>query len=256
MRLMGILNVTPDSFSDGGRFVDVAPAVEQGLRLFDEGAHVVDVGGESTRPGATAVSPEDELARVLPVVTALARRGPVSVDTRRASVAKAAIEAGATLVNDVSGGADPAMFATCAHAGVGLVLMHMRGEPATMQSLAAYDEVCAEVWGWLDARAREARLAGVHDVIVDPGLGFAKTAAHNLALLRDLPARTADRTVLIGASRKAFLGALTGQANPAERLEGSLAVALHCADAGAAWIRVHDVAATARALAVWEALRS
>ncbi|MFZ5480337.1 MAG: dihydropteroate synthase [Myxococcota bacterium] len=253
---MGIVNVTPDSFSDGGRYFDAEAAIAHGARLFAEGAQVVDVGGESTRPGAAAVAPDEEVARVLPVIRALAKAGPVSVDTRRASVARAAIEAGASLVNDVSGGADPAMFPTVAEAGAGLVLMHMRGEPATMQSLATYDDVCGEVWAWLDARARDARLAGVHDVVVDPGLGFAKTAAHNVALLRDLPRRTSDRTVLVGASRKSFLGALTGVADPAERLEGSLTVALHCADAGAAWIRVHDVAATVRALKVWEALRA
>ncbi|MFN7142427.1 MAG: dihydropteroate synthase [Myxococcota bacterium] len=254
---MGILNVTPDSFSDGGRYVDHDAAVAHGLALFEEGAAWVDVGGESTRPGAAAVSPEDEAARVVPVVRALASRGPVSVDTRRASVARAAIDVGATLINDVSGGRDPEMLPLVAAAGCAIVLMHMRGEPDTMQRLAVYDDVCAEVWGHLDARAGAARAAGVADenILLDPGIGFAKTLDHNVALLRDLPRRTSGRRVLVGASRKAFLGALTGVTRPADRLEGSLAVALHAKDAGVAVLRVHDVAATRRALAVWEALR-
>lgn len=257
MRIMGILNATPDSFSDGGRFLGVDAAVAHGLRLFDEGAALVDVGGESTRPGAAAVSEDEERARVVPVVRALAARGPVSVDTRHASVARAALDAGATTINDVSAGDDPAMLPLMAEAGCDVVLMHMRGTPATMQSLAAYDDVCADVWGELGRRVDAAVAAGVDParILWDPGVGFAKTAAHNVALLRDLRSRTAGRRVLVGASRKAFLGALTGQAVPAERLEGSLAVALHCRDAGVEVLRVHDVAATVRALKVWEALR-
>jgi dihydropteroate synthase len=257
MKIMGILNVTPDSFSDGGRHDDVAAAVAFGRALFAEGAHLVDVGGESTRPGAASVSVDEECGRVLPVVRALAAHGSVSVDTRRASVARAALEAGATLINDVSGGADPDMLPLVAAAGCAIVLMHMRGEPDTMQRLAVYDDVCAEVWATLDARHAAARLAGIPEgnIVLDPGIGFAKTAAHNLALLRDLPARTAGRRVLVGASRKAFIGALTGQTRAADRLEGSLAVALHAQDAGAAYVRVHDVVATARALAVWSAIR-
>ncbi len=257
MKLMGILNVTPDSFSDGGLHFDTAAAVAHGRALFAEGAAWVDVGGESTRPGAAPVAPAEEADRVVPVVRALAPHGPVSVDTRRASVARAAIEAGATLVNDVSGGADPDMLPLVAEAGCAIVLMHMRGEPATMQRLAVYDDVCAEVWDALDARVAAARAAGIapEHIVVDPGIGFAKTIDHNLALLRDLPRRTAGRRVLLGASRKAFIGALTGQARPADRVEGSIAVALHARDAGVEILRVHDVAATARALAVWEAIR-
>lgn len=256
MKIVGILNVTPDSFSDGGRHDDVAAAVAFGRALFAEGAHLVDVGGESTRPGAAAVSVDEECARIVPVVRALAPHGPVSVDTRRAAVARAALDAGATLINDVSGGADPDMLPLVARAGCAIVLMHMRGEPDTMQRLAVYDDVCAEVWAALDERAVAARAAGIPEgnIVLDPGIGFAKTAAHNLALLRDLPRRT-SRSVLVGASRKAFIGALTGQARAAERLEGSLAVALHAQDAGAAYVRVHDVAATVRALAVWTAIR-
>ncbi|MDP2306973.1 MAG: dihydropteroate synthase [Pseudomonadota bacterium] len=254
---MGILNVTPDSFSDGGLHHGFEAAVAHGRALFDQGADWVDVGGESTRPGAAPVDPTEEHDRVVRVVRALSPHGPVSVDTRRASVARAAIDAGATLINDVSGGADPAMLPFAAAAECGIVLMHMRGEPDTMQRLAVYDDVCADVWSALDQRTAAAEAAGVRKdrIVVDPGIGFAKTGAHNLALLRDLPRRTPGRSVLIGASRKRFIGELTGQPNAADRLEGSLAVALHARDAGAALIRVHDVAATVRALRVWEAIR-
>ncbi len=254
---MGILNVTPDSFSDGGRWLDTDAAITKGRALFSEGADWVDVGGESTRPGAEPVPPDVEAQRVRAVVQALAEHGAVSIDTRRASVARAAVAAGATLVNDVSGGADPEMFAVVAHAVCGIVLMHMRGDPATMQGLSAYDDVCADVWAALDARARAAQTAGIaaENILLDPGLGFAKTSTQNLAILRNLPARTPNRRVLVGASRKRFLGELTGQERPADRIEGSLAVALHAAGAGVEMVRVHDVAATVRALQVWEALR-
>lgn len=205
-----------------------------------------------------AVDPEEERARVVPVVRALAAYGRVSVDTRRASVARAAVQAGATLVNDVSGGADPEMFDVVAAAGCDIVLMHMRGTPDHMQQLAAYDDVCAEVWSALDARRTAALARGVRleNILLDPGIGFAKNLSHNLALLRDLPARTTGCRVLLGASRKAFIGALTGQTVAAERVEGSIAVALHAADSGVAIVRVHDVAATVRALTVWNALRT
>lgn len=257
MRIVGILNVTPDSFSDGGRHRDPGAAIAHGERLFDEGAHVVDVGGESTRPGAAAVPVDEERARVVPVVAALARRGPVSVDTRHAVVARAALDAGATWINDVSGGGDPDMFPLAADARCQLVVMHMRGTPSTMTGLTDYTDVCEEVWAELAGRVDAAFAAGVDAtrLLWDPGIGFAKTAAQSLALLRDLPARTAGRRVYVGASRKSFLAALTGQAVAAERVEGSLAVALHCRDAGVAALRVHDVAATVRALRVWEALR-
>ncbi|MES2637923.1 MAG: dihydropteroate synthase [Myxococcota bacterium] len=257
MKVMGILNVTPDSFSDGGRHATFDAAVAHGRALFDAGADWVDVGGESTRPGAAPVDPIEERERVVRVIRALATHGPVSVDTRRASVARAAVDAGATLINDVSGGADPAMLPFVATADCGIVLMHTRGEPDTMQRLAVYDDVCAEVWAALDERVAAAEAAGIRAerIVVDPGIGFAKTGAHNLALLRDLPRRTPGRSVLIGASRKRFIGELTGQPNATERLEGSLAVALHAQDAGATLIRVHDVAETVRALRVWEAIR-
>jgi dihydropteroate synthase len=249
---MGIVNATPDSFSDGGAYDALAHA----LRLAEEGADILDIGGESTRPGAAEVSVDEEIRRTVPVIAALARAfaerpdAPLlSIDTRRATTAKAAIEAGARLVNDVSAGADPAMFPTCAAAGCGMVLMHMRGTPATMQSLTDYGDVGAEVWATLHDREIAARQAGVPAVLLDPGLGFAKTAEQNWALLRDL-ARRKEHRILVGASRKSFLGALTGQTRPADRLEASLAVALHCARVGVEVVRVHDVAATRRAFLV------
>ncbi len=251
MRLMGIVNVTPDSFSDGGRHADPSAAIAHGHALVAEGAAILDVGGESTRPGAPAVSLEDELRRVVPVIHGLRDAGvPISVDTRKAAVARAARDAGATWVNDVSGGADPGMYA--AVRGARYVLMHSRGTPATMQQHTGYDDVCADVWGWLEARLDASGLDPA-DVLLDPGIGFAKTADQNLALLRDLPART-HRPVLVGASRKAFIGALTGQTDAATRVEGSLAVAVHARASGVAVLRVHDVAATRRALVVWDAI--
>jgi dihydropteroate synthase len=253
---MGIVNVTPDSFSDGGLHATAAEAVAHGLRLVDEGADLLDVGGESTRPGAEEVPLEVEVARVVPVVAGLRRAGvalPVSVDTRKAAVADAALAAGATLVNDVTAGTgDPAMLATCARHGAGIVLMHIRGTPATMQQDPRYDDVVAEVAGWLEARARAAVEAGVprERVWIDPGIGFGKTFAHNEEILRNLERFTAlGPPVLLGASRKGFLGAITGRA-VGERLAGSLACAARAHEAGVHAVRVHDVAATADLLAV------
>lgn len=258
MRLMGILNVTPDSFSDGGLHHALEAAVARGRALVAEGADLLDIGGESTRPGAAPVSPEIERERIVPVIHALRDLGvPISVDTRRASVAAAALEAGATLVNDVSGGGDPDMFPFVARAGCGFVLMHMRGTPATMASHATYADVDAEVWGALEARHADAVAAGIDPtrIWLDPGIGFAKSADQSIVLLRRLTAHTARHRVLIGASRKSFLRHLTGQDVAAERIEGSLAVAIHAADVGVDLLRVHDVAATRRALRVWAALR-
>jgi dihydropteroate synthase len=252
MRLMGILNVTPDSFSDGGEHL--ADPVAAGVRLWDDGADIVDVGGESTRPGADEVSTEEELGRVIPVIAGLRERrraGLISVDTRRAAVAEAALAAGADLVNDVSGGGDPGMLPAVGRAGRGMVLGHMRGSPRTMASLTRYGDVRAEVWSSLDAAERRAREAGVTDVWLDPGIGFAKDLAGNLALLRALPR---DRRVCLGASRKRFIGELSGEADARRRLPGSLAVALHARRVGVDLLRVHDVAATRQALAVWDAL--
>ena len=247
--------MTPDSFSDGGRWLDPDAAVAHGLALVAEGADVVDVGGESTRPGADAVAEDEELRRVLPVIEALAPRVRVSVDTRRARVAEKAVAAGATLVNDVSASLWPVVAS--GGRGVGWVAMHMRGEPRTMQQAPEYGDVVAEVRSFLVAQASRARDAGVEEVWVDPGIGFGKTAAHNLALLR--ATRTLAATgwpVLVGASRKTFLGRVTadgGVVPPADdRLEASLAAAVWAVDQGAAMVRVHDVRPTVHALRLLE----
>lgn len=242
---MGVLNVTPDSFSDGGRWLDHDAAVAHALEMVAEGADIVDVGGESTRPGARPVPADVELARVIPVVEALAPRVRVSVDTRKAVVAERAVEAGATLINDVSA----SLWEVAAAAGVGWVAMHMRGTPETMQDDPHYDDVVREVRNFLVERAGRAVEAGVTEVWIDPGIGFGKTVAHNLALLASLGELVATGfPVLVGASRKSFIGALTGGAPPHDRLEGSLAVAVWAVHQGARMVRVHDVAPTVRAL--------
>ena len=242
--VMGVLNVTPDSFSDGGKFLDPEAAIAHGLRLALEGADVIDVGGESTRPGATPVSAEVEAARIVPVIAALAPSVRVSVDTRHASVAAAAIDAGATLINDISA----SLWPLAAERGVGWVAMHMRGTPATMRDEIDYDDVVAEVATFLADRAATARAAGVSEIWIDPGIGFAKTGAHNLSLLANL--RTLvdlGHPVVVGTSRKSFLGALLGGAPVDDRLEGSLATAVWAMSQGAAMVRVHDVAPTVQA---------
>lgn len=242
--VMGVLNVTPDSFSDGGRFVVAERAVAHGLALVAEGAHVVDVGGESTRPGATPVDEAEERRRVLPVVEALAPHVRVSIDTTKASVAIAAVEAGATLVNDVSA----ALHEVAAAAGVGWVAMHRQGDPRTMQVAPHYDDVVSEVVAFLVQRAEAARAAGVDEVWVDPGIGFGKTPRHNLLLLRELGSLVATGfPVVVGTSRKSFLGPLAGGTPPDDRLEGSLATAVFAMAQGAAVVRAHDVAATVQA---------
>jgi dihydropteroate synthase len=241
---MGVLNVTPDSFSDGGRYLDPEAAVDHGLRLVAEGADVVDVGGESTRPGAPEVPAAVEQERVAPVIAALAPHVRVSVDTRKRAVAEAAIEAGATLLNDVSA----SLWEVAAAAGVGWVAMHMQGSPATMQHAPHYDDVVAEVSAFLVERAAQAADGGVEEVWVDPGIGFGKTVDHNLALLSHLRALVGlGFPVLVGTSRKSFLGLLGGGGGPDDRLEGSLATAVWAMTQGAAMVRVHDVAPTAQA---------
>jgi dihydropteroate synthase len=244
--VMGILNVTPDSFSDGGRFLDPDAAVEHGLRLVREGAAVVDVGGESTRPGAEPVSEDEERRRVVPVIEALVAEGVAcSIDTRHAAVAEAAIEAGATLLNDVSA----SLAEVAAAAGVPLVVMHMRGDPLTMQDDPQYDDVVREVRDFLVEGAERALAAGVPDVWIDPGIGFGKTVAHNLSLLRHLDVLAATgHPVLVGTSRKGFLGRLTGGAPADDRLEASLATAVWALQAGAGMVRVHDVLETVHGL--------
>jgi dihydropteroate synthase len=246
--IMGIVNVTPDSFYAGARTETVEAAIERGRRLFAEGADVVDVGGESTRPGATPVDLEVELARVVPVVEALASLGPVSVDTTKAEVARAAAAAGAVLVNDVAGVLGP----LCAELGLGWVAMHAQGAPATMQDDPRYDDVVAEVGDWLEARAQEARALGIEELWLDPGIGFGKSAAHNWTLLRhgdELAARAHDlgARYLVGTSRKRFLGLLAGDVPAEERLDASLATAVAAWEAGADTVRVHDVALTRQA---------
>ncbi|HEX9999496.1 MAG TPA: dihydropteroate synthase [Actinoplanes sp.] len=260
---MGVLNVTPDSFSDGGRFTDVDAAVAHGIALHHWGADIVDVGGESTRPGADRVDASTETARVVPVINGLVAAGvPVSIDTTRAAVASAALAAGASMINDVSGGlADPAMAGLAAAAGCPWVLMHWRGHSRRMTELAVYRDVVAEVRAELSARVDEAIAAGVApgQIILDPGVGFAKTAEHNWAL----SAHLADLVelgfpVLFGASRKTYLGRLLagpdGQPRPvAEREAATLATSVLAVAAGAWGVRVHDVRWTADALAVWQA---
>jgi dihydropteroate synthase len=249
-QVMGVLNVTPDSFSDGGRFLDVDAAVAHGLAMAAAGADVVDVGGESTRPGAAPVDPAEELRRVVPVVAALAPHVRVSIDTTKPAVADAAVAAGATIINDISASLWPVAAAT----NTAWVAMHMRGTPATMQSMTDYDDVVAEVCDFLSAKAVAAADAGVTEIWVDPGLGFAKTAEQNLVLLRRL--RTLTDTlgypVLVGASRKSFLGKLTDDAPVDDREEASLAAAVWAMTHGAAMVRVHDVQAAVQAVRLLE----
>jgi dihydropteroate synthase len=269
--VMGIVNVTPDSFSDGGRFLDPGAAVAHGLELVAAGADLVDVGGESTRPGATPVAPDEERARVLPVVRRLAAEAgvPVSIDTRRASVAADAIEAGAAIVNDVSAGRfDAGMARVVAEAGAGFVLMHMLGDdPRTMQDDPRYDDVVDEVGAFLVARIDAARDAGVHAdaVCVDPGIGFGKRVSHNLELLARLP-ELVDRVgapVLVGTSRKTFIGRVLAEATggtaplpPDRRDDGTLATVVWAVDRGAAVVRVHDVEPAAHAVRLLTLMRS
>jgi dihydropteroate synthase len=246
---MGVLNVTPDSFSDGGRFLHFDDAISHGLDMVRQGADIVDVGGESSRPRADAVSEPEEMRRVVPVVAALAPHVRVSVDTVKPAVAEAAIEAGASLVNDISA----SLWPVAASAGAGWVAMHMQGSPRTMQDAPSYDDVVEEVRGFLVDQATAARAAGVAEVFIDPGIGFGKTTAHNLALLRHLPVLVAEGfPVAVGTSRKSFLGRLAaGPGAPPEpveaRLPGSVATATWAMLSGASLVRVHDVAATVQA---------
>lgn len=254
--VMGILNVTPDSFSDGGRSFEVEAAVAHALRLIEDGADLLDVGGESTRPGATPVSADEEIRRVVPVIEALRGRiaVPISIDTMKAEVARAALAAGAEVVNDVGGATlDPAMIDVVAEAGAGLVIMHMRGTPTTMQQDPRYADVVAEVLDFLAAAVERAERAGIarHRIAVDPGIGFGKRTEHNVALLRGIP-RLSELgcAVLIGTSRKGLLGKWTGR-ETGDRRVASVASALAALAAGADVVRVHDVAETVDAIKVW-----
>jgi dihydropteroate synthase len=260
--LMGVVNATPDSFSDGGRHLDRDAAVACAERLLAEGADLVDVGGESTRPGAADVPAEEEIRRVVPVVAALRARGcaaPISIDTRKAEVARAALDAGADLVNDVSALADPALAELVAARGVPVVLMHMRGTPADMASRAVYGDVVGEVERELAGSLARAVALGVLEerVILDPGLGFAKRAEHSVALIAALPRLRArlGRPLLVGPSRKSFIAAVAGGAAAGERLPGTLAAVAACVLAGVEYVRVHDVAAARQAALVAAAIR-
>jgi len=257
---MGVLNLTPDSFSDGGKWAE-GGAARHALEMLEAGADVIDVGGESTRPGAAPVDANEECARVVPVIAALraATKAPISIDTMKPAVASAAMAAGASLWNDVAALTQPGALETAAAIQRPVIVMHMQGEPRTMQADPRYDDVVAEVIAFLNARVAAARNVGVEDIWVDPGIGFGKTLAHNLALLANV-ARIGDETgrpVLIGASRKRFIAAIDERAKDAgkDRLGGSIAAALIAAQNGAAMIRVHDVCETVQALKVLRAVR-
>ncbi len=260
MKVMGIVNVTPDSFSDGGEFLDPDRAIAHGRRLVAEGADVLDIGGESTRPGAAAVPAAEELARVIPVVEGLAGTAPISIDTAKAEVAAGAIAAGAGMVNDVTAlGGDPDMAAVCADSEVEVVLMHMLGTPRTMQDDPRYLDVVAEVRTFLLDRVESATGAGIarDRIFIDPGIGFGKTVEHNLELLRATAAfAETGLPVLIGPSRKAFIGRLDRGAPEGERLGGTVAACLAAMRGGAAMVRVHDVAPVVQAARVAGAIES
>jgi dihydropteroate synthase len=255
--LMGVVNVTPDSFSDGGEHATPASAIDHARRLVEDGATFVDIGGESTRPGAATVPAALEIERVVPVVAALAAdgRAVVSIDSRKPDVVAAALTAGAHLVNDVGGLRDEAMVAVCAAHGVPALIMHMQGEPATMQRDPHYADVVAEVGDWLAERAAAALTAGVPSVIVDPGIGFGKTVEHNVALVRAVPFGS-PHPVLVGASRKRTVQLLAGLDGPRDSDVASVALHLFAGQRGAAIVRVHDVAAHRQAFAVDAALRA
>jgi dihydropteroate synthase len=252
--VMGIVNVTPDSFSDGGRYLDAAAAIEHGHTLIAEGADIVDVGGESTRPGAEPVREDDELRRVVPVIEALAPLVRVSIDTTKPAVARAAVQAGATLINDIGA----SLHDVAAECGVGWVAMHMQGSPRTMQVDPTYGDVVAEVAAFLADKAERAAAAGVPEIWIDPGIGFGKTAAHNLSLLRHLDVLVAlAHPVVVGTSRKGFLGRLLAESDGVtdpvaadDRLEGSLATATWAIAQGVRMNRVHDVLASVQAAKV------
>jgi len=256
---MGIVNVTPNSFSDGGRYFDPARAIEHGLEMRGHGADLVDVGGESTRPGAEPVSEQAELARVMPVVEALVREGvPVSIDTLKPGVMRAAIEAGAAVVNDVNGLRAPGAVEVVARAGVGVCIMHMQGTPETMQDDPQYDDVVGEVGAFLLERAEVLENAGVarEQIVLDTGFGFGKSLEHNRELFRAIPRLAAlGFPLLVGVSRKRMIGQFTGRGMD-ERTAGSVAAALLAAQNGASVLRVHDVRETVDALNVWVNLRT
>ncbi len=244
---MGVLNITPDSFSDGGQFFDTERAVERGLQMAADGAAIIDVGGESTRPGSASVSADEQTGRVVPVIKALCKKidVPISIDTYKLEVAKAALEAGAGMINDITALSDERMAELAAKHDVPVVLMHMQGMPATMQMEPRYEDVVSEVLEFLLGRAKRAEDFGIakNMIFIDPGIGFGKTLEHNLLLLRDINKFVATGyRVLIGTSRKSFIGELTGKEKPGERIFGTAATVALCAAAGVSIVRVHDVA--------------
>jgi dihydropteroate synthase len=258
-RIAGVINVTPDSFSDGGSFLDAREAIAHGLKLAEEGADLLDVGGESTRPGAAEISAQDEIARVVPVIEALAKNTaiPIAIDTSKPEVMRAAVAAGAGFINDVRALRRDGALDAAAGLKVPVCLMHMQGEPGTMQDAPRYDDVVSDVRRFLAERLFACEMSGIDKkrVVVDPGFGFGKTLEHNLALLRALDQFAAlGVPLLVGLSRKGMIGTLTGRERPADRAAGSAAAALLAVQKGAAIVRVHDVAATRDALAVWEAV--
>lgn len=257
--VMGVLNVTPDSFSDGGRFIDAEPALEHARRLAGEGADLIDIGGESTRPGAAAVSADEEIDRVVPLIERLVATLdiPISIDTSKPEVMRAAVAAGASMINDVTALTTDGSLAAAAELGVPVCLMHMQGTPRTMQSDPQYDDVVDDVFDYLADRVRACEAAGLarERLIVDPGFGFGKTLAHNLSLLHGLERfQGLGLPVLVGMSRKSMLGAVTGRAVE-DRVSASVAAALMAVERGAHIVRVHDVAATVDALRLWQAVR-
>lgn len=255
--IMGILNVTPDSFSDGGKYLDPGHAIDRALQMIDEGADFIDVGGESTRPGAEPVPLADELNRVLPVISTLAGKTdvPISIDTYKSQVAMSALDAGALIVNDVSGLVlDDRMALLAGEMGASVILMHVKGEPRTMQDNPVYENLWEEILDNLRQRIESARQFGMDQIIVDPGIGFGKLAEHNLEILKNLSRlKSLHYPILVGASRKSFIGKLL-DARAGERLEGSLAAAVVAVMSGASIIRVHDVKETKRAVAIADAI--
>lgn len=257
-RVCGIINVTSDSFSDGGRYLDPQQALDHALRLVEEGADLLDIGAESTRPGANAIAPQEQIARVVPLIEAIAQqcRVPISIDTSDAEVMRAAVGAGAGLINDVCAlRRDGAMDAAAA-LGVPICLMHMQGEPRTMQEAPYYDDIVGDVHRFLTDRLFACQLSGIDKkrLLVDPGFGFGKTLEHNLALLRECGRFAEIAPLFVGMSRKSMIGALTGRENVLDRVSGSVAAALIAVQNGAIIVRVHDVQATCDALAVWRAV--
>lgn len=255
--VMGIVNITPDSFHDGGRHAATADAVAHARRLIDDGVDILDLGGESTRPGAAPVSVEVELARVLPVLEALRDAGvPLSVDTRQPAVMRAVLAAGAAMINDVNALRAPGAIEAVAETDASVCLMHMQGEPRTMQQAPSYASVVVEVTAFLRQRIDACVAAGIdrRRIVIDPGFGFGKRFEDNVALARALPELSALAPVLVGMSRKSMIGVMTGRGSTQDRLAGSIAAALWVAMRGAAIVRVHDVAATRDALAVWRQL--